>query len=78
MSRYAPRTGFSSRLAREFRRIAAALSEVETDTVLLKQWNAAPSKTYDGMIAYADGTNWNPGSGQGVYVYRGGSWNLLG
>ena len=35
----------------------------------LEQTNVAPVKPRDGDIRYADGTNWNPGSGQGVYVY---------
>lgn len=29
--------------------------------------HAAPSRTTAGMIVYADGTDWNPGAGQGVY-----------
>lgn len=40
--------------------------------------NVAPDKPRDGLIAKADGTNWNPGSGEGVYCYYGGSWHLLG
>ena len=24
----------------------------------------------DGLLAYADGSNWNPGSGKGYYRYR--------
>ncbi len=28
-----------------------------------------------GMLAYADGTNWNPGSGEGLYRYNGSIWN---
>lgn len=39
--------------------------------------NAAPTKPRDGMVAIADGVNWNPGSGAGTYVYRGGSWRLM-
>ena len=31
--------------------------------------NVAPSKPRAGDVRYADGTNWNPGSGEGVYVY---------
>ncbi len=30
-----------------------------------------------GMIAYADGTNWNPGAGEGVYYYNGAAWVKL-
>lgn len=36
-----------------------------------------PPKPRMGMVVYADGTNWNPGSGAGVYVYTGTSWGKL-
>ena len=39
------------------------------DTLRLEQTNVEPSKARDGDIRYADGTNWNPGSGRGIYVY---------
>lgn len=38
---------------------------------------AAPAKPRDGMIVYADGTTWNPGSGKGTYEYRSGAWVKL-
>jgi len=38
----------------------------------------APLKPREGMIRLADGTQWNPGSGQGVYCYYNGAWRLLG
>lgn len=31
----------------------------------------------EGMLAYADGTNWDPGSGQGLYRYTGSAWSLI-
>lgn len=62
----------------EFRRAAAAINEPNPDTVTFKQWNAAPDKLYDGLTVYADGTNWNPGSGEGVYTYYNAQWNKLG
>ena len=34
-------------------------------------------KPRDGDIRYADGTNWNPGGGIGIYAYIGGSWTKL-
>lgn len=41
--------------------------------------NVAPIRPRDGMIAYADGTNWNPGAGgEGVYAYYNSTWNRLG
>ena len=39
------------------------------DTLRVEQTNVEPSKARDGDIRYADGTNWNPGSGRGIYVY---------
>lgn len=29
----------------------------------------APTKPRAGMLVYADGTSWNPGSGEGVYRF---------
>lgn len=37
-----------------------------------------PSKLREGMIVGADGTDWDPGSGKGVYAYYSGAWNKLG
>jgi hypothetical protein len=39
---------------------------------------AAPAKPREGDIRYADGTTWNPGSGQGIYAYYGSAWHFLG
>ena len=40
--------------------------------------NVAPDKPRTGDIRYADGTNWNPGSGEGVYIYLStGAWSKL-
>lgn len=44
--------------------------------LLLQTLNVQPPKPREGMVAKADGTNWNPGSGPGVYVYRT-TWRLL-
>jgi len=41
--------------------------------------NAAPTKPRQGDIRYADGTQWNPGSGEGMYFYNSaGIWKFLG
>lgn len=37
-----------------------------------------PEKPRDGLTVVADGTAWNPGSGQGVYTYYNGAWHKLG
>ena len=40
--------------------------------------NEAPEKPQQGDIRYADGTNWNPGSGEGIYFYNAaGAWVKL-
>lgn len=49
-----------------------------TDTVQLRPQSVAPSKPRDGLLVEADGTNWNPGSGAGLYIYRAGAWVFLG
>jgi len=36
-----------------------------------------PDKPRNGMVRFADGTSWNPGSGAGLYLYNGASWNFL-
>lgn len=59
----------------EFARISQAvqslaLGHLEVSTV-------APSKPRRGDYRYADGTMWNPGSGEGMYRF-GTTWNFLG
>lgn len=55
-------------LVDELNRLAALLME----TTMLPEMHRAPEKPRTGMLVFADGTNWNPGSGRGVYVYDGG------
>lgn len=47
------------------------------ERIRLEELNAAPDRPSNGDIAYADGTNWNPGSGEGFYGYENGSWTKL-
>lgn len=48
------------------------------DYLALNTLYAAPKRIFEGMVVLADGTTWNPGSGAGVYVYRGSAWHFLG
>lgn len=50
----------------------------QSEYLALKTLYGEPKRLLDGMIVKADGTTWNPGSGAGVYVYRGAAWHLLG
>ena len=40
--------------------------------------HVAPTKVREGLTVGADGTDWNPGAGQGVYTYYNATWNRLG
>jgi hypothetical protein len=71
-----PQTDLSAYLDKELRAIALALLSPEP-FYILQTLNVAPPKPREGMIVKADGTHWNPGSGAGVYCYRGG-WTFLG
>jgi len=47
-------------------------------TFRLERTNVAPDKPRLGDIRYADGSNWNPGSGEGIYFYNSaGNWVKL-
>ena len=65
-------------IQKELYDIAQALSGLVTDYVIYEVLYAEPNKVHEGMIVNADGTTWDPGSGAGIYIYRGGSWVLLG
>lgn len=43
----------------------------------LRPTHREPIRPREGMIVYADGTDWNPGSGEGPYVYINGAWASL-
>lgn len=64
-------------ISRELGRLSALVNMLADGQ--LEETHVVPSKLNNGMIRYADGTNWNPGAGRGVYVYKlGTGWVLLG
>lgn len=40
--------------------------------------HAEPVRVKEGLIVGADGSDWDPGGGQGVYAYYNSTWNKLG
>lgn len=63
-------------LAEELRKLASVVNlglvkEVEF-------LHVAPAKPREGDICGADGVDWNPGGGKGVYTYYSATWNKLG
>lgn len=61
----------------EFRSIQKAAQRADPFSEL-EELHSEPERLRTGLIALADGTDWNPGSGAGVYAYYGGAWNKLG
>ena len=64
-------------LRNEFRRIQQVMLS-DQKAVRLTVLHAQPDKYAEGDVVYADGTDWNPGSGKGVYRYSGSAWVFLG
>ena len=62
-------------LFEQLQSISAALALVRGH---LDETHVAPAKPRTGDVVLADGTNWDPGSGQGYYGYYGSAWHKLG
>lgn len=68
--------------------LAWALQELEKLSIVVNNLaegrvavaHRAPDKPRNGYIRYADGTDWNPGSGRGYYGFdeTTGTWKFLG
>jgi hypothetical protein len=54
----------------ELRLIQASLADM--DVLDLREIHAEPVRPRNGMIVFADGTDWNPGGGRGFYGYNNG------
>jgi hypothetical protein len=63
-------------LREEFQRMQKAL-DAPQKTVRLLSLHAAPEKYGEGDVILADGTDFNPGSGKGLYIHDGTAWVLI-
>lgn len=62
-------------LGEEFRKVQAALKTANQYDILYVE----PTKPRAGLVVYADGTTWDPGSGEGLYRYSlAGAWEFVG
>jgi len=68
--------GLREWLEQELNRVS--LSFQEGNYLILPALEKEPSKPRDGLTVRADGTNWNPGDGAGVYCFYNATWNKLG
>ena len=63
-------------LRKEFDRMSAIIGNIADGHY--EESNVVPSKPRAGDVRYADGSNWNPGSGEGLYIYLStGAWSKL-
>jgi hypothetical protein len=69
--------GFQFWLEGELRAIAEAMSRGETILRLPLSY-VNPDKPREGDLRNADGESWDPGSGQGPYIFQDGEWVPLG
>lgn len=63
-------------LSDELGKVAAAIALLSAGHI--DQTTVSPARPREGDIRLADGSSWNPGSGQGVYAYYNSAWHLLG
>ena len=78
MARYNPGPVDDQIVGQELIKVAQALDTPDQFLMLEPQYAAPNVKLRDGLIVFADGTTWNPGSGIGVYCYYGSAWHFLG
>jgi hypothetical protein len=64
-------------LAEQVRHIADTLVAPSVTTLHLETLYIEPARPYDGDVVLADGVEWNPGSGAGVYARISGAWVKL-
>lgn len=69
--------GLRQWLAAQLRQIADVLATPEVVSMRFTALAAEPARYVEGSVAFANGTNWNPGSGAGLYERRGGAWRKL-
>ena len=57
--------------------ISAALEGIEKGQYL-PVLHVAPTRPRTAQVVFADGTDWDPGSGEGLYIYYAAAWHFLG
>jgi hypothetical protein len=71
-------TGGGRDLREELARHNNAFGNLEVRGFVMDTLNVAPARPVEGQTVKADGVNWNPGAGGGVYQWRGGAWVFVG
>lgn len=63
-------------IQREQQRLSAAFEAALDQRVIMQA--RPPKKVFNGLVVGADGFNWNPGSGRGIYLYQDNAWHFIG
>lgn len=71
----APSTDLYQYVEEEFRKLQYVLAYIQEGRQ--DELHVAPGKPDEGQVVYADGTDWNPGRGKGLYVYKSGVWTFV-
>lgn len=74
-----PRGATTDQLADYLNRQLRAIADALNQTLEWDKEHAEPPRPFDGMVRYADGSDWNPDSvhGEGPYQYWDGEWHYL-
>jgi len=60
----------------ELLRVSAELQAPVFPLMTLAEQHVEPVRPREGMLVYADGTDWDPGCGAGIYAYVNGVWEF--
>jgi len=72
------KTDLGQYVARELQKISDEFRTNQVEGIEFKVWNVEPDKPRTGQAYYADGSDWNPSGGEGLYIYlSGGTWSKL-
>lgn len=70
-------SNFRTWAAQQLRRVADVLRTPTVQGVHFDTLHVEPARRSDGDIVLADGTDWNPGAGAGLYIRLSGTWVKL-
>ena len=59
----------------EMLQISKAIGGIES--IIMPQTHVDPVKTNDGEVLYADGADWDPDTGKGIYYFDGSEYHRL-
>lgn len=69
---------FKRAMEDELKKISESFRVGEFESINLQELNTALDKNRNGDVIHADGTNYDPGSGKGIYYFDGTIFNKLG